>query len=253
MVNERFIPCLLLKSGGLYKTIRFTSPTYLGDPINAVKIFSDKEADEIMLLDIAATPDKSGPDFDLISDIANQAFMPVSYGGGVSTLAQMERLYSLGVEKVVLNSAAHARPTLVKEAAKHFGSQSVVVCLDCKKPFFSRSYAVFTNCAKSRIKGSVLDHALYFESLGAGELVLNNIDRDGTMTGYDHALLNQLGEALSIPVVGLGGACSFEDMKRAIRESGIAAAAAGSLFSFRWPERAVLINYPKHRQFSYNE
>lgn len=253
MLNERFIPCLLIRSGGLYKTIRFKSPTYLGDPINAVKIFSDKEADEIMVLDIGATSDKCGPDFDLISDIANQAFMPVSYGGGVSTISQMERLYSLGVEKVVLNSAAHAKPALVEEAAKHFGSQSVVVCIDCKKPFFSGNYAVYTNCGKRRINGSILDKARHFESLGAGELVLNNIDLDGTMAGYDHALLKQLAEALSIPVVGLGGACSLEDMNRAIRESGIAAAAAGSLFSFRWPERAVLINYPKHRQFSYNE
>jgi cyclase len=253
MINERFIPCLLIRSGGLYKTIRFKSPTYLGDPINAVKIFSDKEADEIMVLDVGATPDKCGPDFDLISDIANQAFMPVSYGGGVSTLSQMERLYSLGVEKVVLNSAAHAKPALVEEAAKHFGSQSVVVCIDCKKPFFSPNYAVYTNCGKRRINGSILDKGRHFESLGAGELVLNNIDLDGTMAGYDHTLLKQLAEALSIPVVGLGGACSLDDMNRAIQESGVAAAAAGSLFSFRWPERAVLINYPKHRQFSYNE
>jgi cyclase len=252
MPNERLIPCLLIRSGGLYKTIRFKSPTYLGDPINAVKIFSDKEADEIMVMDIGATSENCGPDFELVSDIANQAFMPVCYGGGVSTLSQMERLYSLGVEKVVLNSAAHARPSLVAEAAKHFGNQSVVICIDCKKPFFSRDYAVYTNRGKSRIKGSILDCAKYFESLGAGELVLNNIDLDGTMAGYDHALLKKFGEALSIPVVGLGGACSLEDMRRAVRESGIAAA-AGSLFSFRWPERAVLINYPKHRKVSSNE
>jgi imidazole glycerol-phosphate synthase subunit HisF len=251
MPNERLIPCLLIRSGGLYKTIRFKSPTYLGDPINAVKIFSDKEADEIIVMDIGATSENCGPDFELISDVANQAFMPVCYGGGVSTLSQMERLYSLGVEKVVLNSIAHARPSLVAEAAQHFGNQSVVVCLDCKKPFFSTDYAVYTKRGKIRINSSILDCAKYFESLGAGEIVLNNIDLDGTMAGYDHALFNKIGEALSIPVVGLGGACSLEDMRRAVRESGIAAA-AGSLFSFRWPERAVLINYPKNRSHTPN-
>jgi cyclase len=247
MSIERIIPCLLVKSGGLYKTVNFKSPTYLGDPVNAVKIFSDKEADEIIVLDIDATPSKRGPEFDLVADIAAQAFMPVSYGGGVSSLKQMETLYSLGIEKVILDSSAHEDNSLVKQAAERFGSQSVVVCLDCRKPLLSSSYAVYAARGRRKVSSSVIEVARQFESLGAGEIVLNNIDRDGTMGGYNHCLLKNVTSGLSIPVVALGGANSLDEMRRAIHDGGAAAAAAGSLFSFRWPERAVLINYPKNR------
>lgn len=247
MLIERLIPCLLVQSGGIYKTVKFKAPTYLGDPVNAVKIFSDKEADEIVILDIEATPSGNGPDFDLIADIAAQAFMPVCYGGGVSSLAQMERLYALGIEKVLLSTSAHSTPELVAEAAKHFGSQSVVVCLDCRKPFLSSRYALYAERGRRRLAEPLLDAARRFETLGAGEIVLNNIDRDGTMQGYDHALLEEVTGALTVPVVALGGAKDLDDMRRALHKSGAAGAAAGSLFSFRWPERAVLINYPKSR------
>jgi imidazole glycerol-phosphate synthase subunit HisF len=247
MSIERYIPCLLVSNGGLYKTVKFKSPSYLGDPVNAVKIFSDKEADEIIILDIEASRNKRGPDYELIGNIAAQAFMPVAYGGGVSSLDQMNLLYSLGIEKVVLNSWAHHDNSFVQRAATEFGSQSVIVCLDCKKPFLSKSYAVYTLQGRRRVYSSVLEAALLYQSLGAGELVLNNIDRDGTMSGYDHELLAEVSSKLSIPVIALGGASSLEDMKSAIRDTGVAGAAAGSLFSFRWPERAVLINYPKNR------
>lgn len=247
MLIERLIPCLLVESGGLCKTVRFKKPTYLGDPVNAVKIFSDKEADEIVVVDIGATPSGHGPDFDLIADLAAQAFMPVCYGGGVSTMAQIERLFTLGVEKVMLSSQAHANPDLVATAARHFGSQSVVVCLDCQKPFFSPRYALYANRGRQRIRETPAESARRFEALGVGEIVLNNIDRDGTMEGYDHALVAEIAGQLSIPVVALGGANSLADMRRALGHSGAAGAAAGSLFSFRWPERAVLINYPKDR------
>ncbi len=247
MLIERLIPCLLVQSGGLCKTVRFKTPTYLGDPVNALKIFSDKEADEIVVIDIGATTSGQGPDFDLISDIAAQAFMPVCYGGGVSALAQMERLFLLGVEKVMLSSHAHSNPELITTAAKNFGSQSVVVCLDCRKPLLSSRYALYTDRGRRRLAEPLLDAARRFEALGAGEIVLNNIDRDGTMLGYDHALLAEVTPQLSIPVVTLGGASSLDDMHKAIKTSGAAGAAAGSLFSFRWPERAVLINYPKDR------
>ena len=246
MSLERLIPCLLVKSGGLYKTVKFKRPTYLGDPINAVKIFSDKEADELIVVDIEATTSKRGPDFHLLGDIAAQAFMPIAYGGGVSSLEQMDRLFSLGIEKVILDSSAHEDSSLVEQAAERFGSQSVLVCLDCRKPLFSSSYAVYSVGGRRKVSTSLQEVARRFESLGAGELVLNNIDREGTMQGYDHALLKLITSALSIPVVALGGASSLEDMRRAVNESGAAAAAAGSLFSFRWPERAVLINYPKN-------
>lgn len=247
MLIERLIPCLLVKSGGLCKTVRFKAPTYLGDPVNAVKIFSDKEADEIVVIDIGATTSRQGPDFDLISDIAAQAFMPVCYGGGVSVLAQMERLFLLGVEKIMLSSHAHSNPELITTAAKNFGSQSVVVCLDCRKPLFQSRYAVYTKRGGQRLAEPLVKIAKRFEELGAGEIVLNNIDRDGTMLGYDHALLAEVTPQLSIPVITLGGANSLDDMHKAIKTSGAAGAAAGSLFSFRWPERAVLINYPKDR------
>jgi cyclase len=247
MLIERLIPCLLVQSGGLCKTVRFKDPSYLGDPVNAVKIFSDKEADEIVVIDIGATATGQGPDFDLIADIAAQAFMPVCYGGGVSSLAQMERLFTLGVEKVMLSTQAHDSPDLIATAARHFGSQSVVVCLDCRKPLFHSRYAVYTKRGKQRLAEPLLDAARRFEALGAGEIVLNNIDRDGTMKGYDHVLVAGITSQLSIPVVTLGGANSLDDMRGALRLSGAAGAAAGSLFSFRWPERAVLINYPKDR------
>lgn len=247
MLIERLIPCLLVQSGGLCKTVRFKQPTYLGDPVNAVKIFSDKEADEIAVIDIAATPSGLGPDFELISHLAAQAFMPVCYGGGVTTLEQMERLFTLGVEKVLLSTSAHANPSLVESAARHFGNQSVVVCLDCRKPFLSSRYALYADRGRRRLGEPLIDAARRFEALGAGEIVLNNIDRDGTMQGYDHDLLATVTSALSIPVIALGGANSLDDMRQALHRSGAAGAAAGSLFSFRWPERAVLINYPKDR------
>lgn len=250
MLIERLIPCLLVQSGGLCKTVRFKASTYLGDPVNAVKIFSDKEADEIVVIDIGATPVGQGPDFDLIADIAAQAFMPVCYGGGVSSLAQMERLFTLGVEKVMLSTHAHSNPDLIATAARHFGSQSVVVCLDCRKPFLSSRYALYANRGRRRLAEPPLDAARRFESLGAGEIVLNNIDRDGTMQGYDHTLVGEIASQLSIPVITLGGANGLDDMRLALRCSGAAGAAAGSLFSFRWPERAVLINYPKNRPTS---
>jgi cyclase len=247
MQIERLIPCLLLRDGGLCKTVRFKAPTYLGDPVNAVKIFSDKEADEIVVIDIEASAANREPDFALIGDIAVQAFMPVCYGGGVRSLQQMERLYALGVEKILLNSQALAEPQLIANAARHFGSQSVAVCLDCRKPFLSSRYAVYADRGRRRVDEPLLDAARRFEQLGAGEIVLNNIDRDGTMLGYDHALIAEVSSALTIPLVALGGASSLDDMRRALRHSGAAGAAAGSLFSFRWPERAVLINYPKER------
>jgi cyclase len=244
---ERIIPCLLIRSGGLYKTVKFKSPTYLGDPVNAVKIFSDKEADEVMLFDIEASEKKKEPDWELLHNIAAQAFMPICYGGGVSSLAQMERLYSLGIEKVALNTHAHFDNSLVKRAARQFGSQSVAVCLDFRRPFLSTKRAVYIRRGRQRVTTPLLELAIRFEALGAGELVLNSIDRDGTMSGFDHDLLKEVTEALSIPVIALGGASSLNEMRQAIHESGAAAAAAGSLFSFRWPERAVLINYPKNR------
>jgi len=247
MLIERLIPCLLLQSGGLYKTVRFKAPTYLGDPVNAVKIFSDKEADEIVVIDIGATAAGQGPNFDLIADIAVQAYMPVCYGGGVSSLAQMERLFKLGVEKVMLSSHALTNPDLVSTAAKHFGSQSIVVCLDYRKPFLSNHNALYSHRGHQRLAEPLQAAARRFEALGVGEIVLNNIDRDGTMKGYDHALISEIASLLSIPVISLGGAKSLDDMRHALKSSGAAGAAAGSLFSFRWPERAVLINYPKDR------
>jgi len=247
MSLTRIIPCLLVSDGGLYKTVKFTNPTYLGDPINAVKIFSDKESDELIVLDISATPNNRGPDFDLIGDIAAQAFMPVSYGGGVSSLDHMERVFALGIEKIILDTAAHNQHSLVEKAAKRFGSQSVGVCLDCSKPWLSSTYAVYTAKGRKKVSSSVSKTAMLYESLGAGELVLNNMDRDGTMDGYDHSLVKEVASLLSIPVIALGGGKSLEEMDDIIHVAGAAGAAAGSLFSFRWPERAVLINYPKNR------
>ena len=241
----RIIPCLLLHRRGLYKTVRFKKPQYIGDPINAVRIFNEKEVDELLLVDIDATTSGKPPNVELVRDIVSEAFMPVGYGGGVTSIDQMESLFSAGVEKVSISAHALAHPEFISEAARSFGSQSVVVTVDVKKPFLSSRYALYTHNGARRWNIPLLDWVRKTEQLGAGEVILNNIDRDGTMDGYDHALLSEIAGAVSIPVIALGGASSYDDLERAILESKMSAAAAGSLFVYKAKGQGVLINYPE--------
>lgn len=243
MRHARVIPVLLLSESGVVKTKKFSSPVYIGDPTNAVKIFNDKEADEIVLLDIDATRSGKGPNFTRIEEIASEAFMPLGYGGGVTSVSQMERLYRIGIEKVVLNSAIYSYPDLLEEASRIFGSQSIVVSIDVKKDLFGR-YCLYSRSGTKKEKTSIEDLLERIQKQGAGEVILNSIDQDGMMTGYDLRLIALAGRKLSIPLVALGGAGSLEHLDEAIH-GGASAVAAGAMFVFHGRHRAVLISYLK--------
>jgi cyclase len=243
MLKARVIPCILLNGSGLVKTIQFKKPKYVGDPINAVRIFNDKEVDELTVLDINAMVEEKTPQFEMISNIASECFMPLSYGGGVSSIDQIEKLLKFGVEKVILNSAAIHSPELIKQSAVIVGSQSIVVSIDVKRSAFGKYY-IYTHGGKKKIDIDVVEHATHMEKLGAGELLLTSIDRDGTQDGYDLKLLKNVTDAVSIPVIASGGAGKLADFEDAIKKGGASAFAAGSMFVFYGKHRAVLINYP---------
>jgi cyclase len=243
MLKTRVIPCLLLKGQGLVKTVRFKNPKYVGDPINAVKIFNDKEVDELVFLDIEATVDRRKPPFKLISEIASECFMPLSYGGGLRDLDDIKTIFNLGVEKVIINSYAIENPDFVREASEFYGSQSIVVTVDAKRNA-SGEYDIFSRAGREKTKLNLVDHAKKMEELGAGEIFLNSIDRDGTMEGYDIEMIKRVTEAVSIPVIACGGAGKIEDFVEAVKKGGASAVAAGSMFVFHGKHRAVLITYP---------
>jgi cyclase len=246
MLRTRVIPCLLLSNGGLVKTIKFRNPTYLGDPINAVRIFNDKEVDELVFLDIGATASGAGPNFDLLGDIASEAFMPFGYGGGITTLDEVRRLFALGIEKVIVNTAAASTPSLVEGAASLAGRSSVVASIDVRRSFLGR-YTVCVRGGQLDLKRDPITYAQEMERLGAGELLLNAIDRDGTQAGYDLDLIASLADAVSVPVVASGGAGSLQHLREAV-DAGASAVAAGSFFVFHGKHRAVLITYPDYRE-----
>lgn len=243
MIVTRVIPCLLLRNQGLVKTVKFREPKYLGDPINVVRIFNDKEVDELVLLDITATPERRGPQFDFIADLASECFMPLAYGGGVRSVGEVKRLCSLGVEKVAINTHAVEHPEFVSAAAAVVGSSSVIVSIDVKRDFWGR-YRVYTSGGRVATGLDPVAHAVEMERRGAGEILLNSIDRDGTMKGYDLDLIRRVTQAVGVPVVACGGAGRVEDLAAAVQEAGAAAAGAGSMFVFKGPHRAVLISYP---------
>ncbi len=245
MLRTRVIPCLLLRNGGLVKTVKFADAKYVGDPINAVRIFNEKEVDELVFLDISATPAGRGPNLELVRDIATESFMPFGYGGGVRTIEQVASLVALGVEKVVLNTVATEQPGFVREASRLVGSSSVVVSIDVRRSLFGK-YEVVT-CSGTRRTGlDPVEWARRVEDLGAGEIFLTAVDRDGTQKGYDVPLLRQVTDAVSIPVIASGGAGSLEDFRAAVCEGRASAVAAGSLFVFHGRHRAVLITYPEY-------
>lgn len=244
MLRARFIPTLLLKGSGLYKTVKFKNETYIGDPINAVRIFNDKAVDELILLDIDAHRRGTGPNFELIADIVSEAFVPLCYGGGVTSLDQIEKLFKLGIEKVAINSAAVGPLDLISQASKIFGNQSIVVGIDVRKSLFG-GLERYVKSASVNTKEDPVQLARRAEQAGAGELMIYSVDRDGTMQGYDIALTRRVSEAVQIPVIACGGAGSLADMIQVINEGHAASAAAGSLFVFQGKHRAVLITYPE--------
>jgi cyclase len=244
MLRPRIIPCLLVHKGGLVKTVGFKAPKYVGDPINAVKIFNEKEVDELTVLDIDATANKAEPDYRMIANLAAECRMPLCYGGGIKTAEQAKQIIGLGVEKVAISSAAVDNPDLISRIADEIGRQSVVVVLDVKKRMLGGDYDVFTQNAQRNTKRSVSDLALLAEKHGAGELVINSIDRDGQMKGYDLALAQKVRQLVNIPITILGGAGALTDLESLIRTCGVIGASAGSLFVFKGVYKAVLINYP---------
>lgn len=245
MLRPRIIPCLLVHEGGLVKTVRFSDPTYVGDPINAVRIFNEKETDELVVLDIDATVNGVAPDFDVIANLAAECRMPLCYGGGVTTVEQAKKIISLGVEKVAISAAAVANPALVAEISAAVGRQSTVVIIDVRKRTLSSKYDVYTHNGTRKAGVSAIEFAQAMDAAGAGEIVINSIDRDGTMKGFDLALARQLRSAVNVPISILGGAGSLGDIEELIREIGVLGAVAGSLFVFKGKYRAVLINYPQ--------
>ena len=250
MLRPRIIPCLLIHKGGLVKTQGFTVPKYVGDPINAVKIFNEKEADELIVLDIDATARGVEPNYALISKLAAECRMPLCYGGGVATAAQASRIIGLGVEKVSVSSAVVLNPDLISELANAIGRQSVVAVIDYRKAkgLFARGYEVCTHNGQVSHKCDPIELAQKYQDLGIGEIVLNAIDRDGYMGGYDLELAHQAHTALKVPLTMLGGAGSLDDITALINTCGLIGAAAGSLFVFKGKYRAVLINYPSSDQ-----
>ena len=244
MLRPRIIPCLLVKNKGLVKTVKFSDPKYVGDPINAVKIFNEKEVDELAVFDIDATKDNRTPDYKMIENLAAECRMPLCYGGGIKSVEQARQILSLGVEKVAISSAASDDPGLVTRIAEHVGTQSVVVVLDVKKKFLGGKYEVFTRNGQKNTGRCPIEFSRQLESLGAGEIVINSIDNDGIMKGYDFALADRVRESISIPMTVLGGAGSLQDVEKLINRFGIVGAAAGSLFVFKGIYKAVLINYP---------
>ena len=245
-MQTRVIPSLLIHKGGLVKSVQFKDYKYVGDPINAVKIFNEKEVDEIAVIDIDASKENKAPNIEKISEIASEAFMPMAYGGGITTIEQIKEILYNGIEKVIINKAAHTTPHLITQAANLFGNQSIVVSIDVKKVFL-KGYRVFIENGKKNTGLHPVEFAITAEKLGAGEILLNSIDKDGTFTGYDVALIQQVSQAVNIPVIAIGGASSVEDFAKA-KQAGASAVSAGSMFVFQRPHKAVLISYPTRKE-----
>lgn len=243
MRRIRVIPVLLIQNGGLVKSIQFKKHIYVGDPINAVKIFNEKEVDEIAILDISASKEKRKPNFQQIAEITGEAFMPLAYGGGITTIEEVKEILYQGAEKVIINTSALDRKSLITAIANQFGSQSVVVSIDVKKDWLGR-YKVFRNNGTKNTGKSPVDFAKEVQEAGAGEIFLTSIDKDGMFKGFDITLVEQIANSVNIPVIACGGATEVSDFTKVVKDGNASAVAAGSMFVFQRPHRAVLISYP---------
>ncbi|MBP2201433.1 cyclase [Methanococcus voltae] len=242
-LRPRIIPTLLMENNRLVKTVKFKNPNYIGDPINAVKIFNDKEVDELVFLDIGCSKKNTQINYNLLDKIASQSFMPLCYGGGIKTFEDASKVFELGFEKVSLNSVLFENSNLLTDLSQSYGSQSIVASVDVKKNLFGK-LKVYNSSKNNSINYNISDYAKKLENLGAGELVINSVDLDGTYKGYNLDLINELSSILSIPLIALGGAGSTDDFKKAL-QAGASACSAGSLFVYYGVNKAVLINYPK--------
>ena len=246
MLQVRVVPVLLLKGQGLVKTVQFKNEKYIGDPINAIKIFNVKEVDELAFLDITASKEKREPNYNLIHQIAGECFMPLSYGGGIKTVEQIRKILSLGVEKVIINTAAAENPNFIRQGADLFGSSTIVVSIDIKKNLFGKN-TVYTCDGTINTKKNPIEYARYIEQQGAGELLINSIDADGMMKGYDIELVKNIVDAVNIPVICCGGAGKIDDIQAVVQKTNVSGVAAGSMFVYQGPHKAVLISYPDYK------
>ena len=238
------MPCLLLMNKGLYKTVRFKNPDYVGDPINAIKIYNEKEVDELIFLDITASSERREPDYKIITDIATECFMPLCYGGGITTLDQVKKILEIGVEKVSVNTSAIDNPQLITDIANAFGNQSVIVSMDIKKNFWGKG-EVYRNRGSKSAGLDPVSFAKKMESAGAGELLITSIDREGTWDGYDLDLISSITSSVNIPVIANGGAGKLSDLESAVKTAGASAVSMGSMVVYQKKGLGVLINFPK--------
>lgn len=244
MALKRIIPCLLYDGSGLVKTVKFKNPSYIGDPINAIKIYNDKEVDELILIDINASKQKRKPNFDKIADMASEAFMPFAYGGGVKTFDDFANLYKIGVEKVIVNSLIQENPEVIKKVISQYGSQAVVACVDFKKSMFGKKlpYSYLGN----KISSSLVEYCSYISSeLGIGEIMLYSVDNDGTWEGYDTDITKQIVNAVVVPIIACGGCGNLDHLKQILYDVNVNAAAIGSMAVYSKKGMGVLINFPK--------
>ena len=246
MLKHRVIPCLLLRNRGLVKTLKFKNPKYVGDPINAIRIFNEKEVDELLVLDIEASKTNKEPNYDLIEQFAGECFMPLAYGGGIQTVDQAKRLFSIGVEKIALQTSALNNLKLVSDIASRYGNQSVVVAIDIKKSFLGR-YRLYSSATGKLLDQDWIEFLKSAVDAGAGEILLNAVDKDGTLSGIDTSLIRKASNFCAVPLIATGGVGSLDDLKSAVN-SGANAVAAGAFFVYHGPHRAVLITYPKYNE-----
>lgn len=245
MLKHRVIPALLLRDNGLVKTVKFKDPKYVGDPVNVIRIFNEKEVDELMLIDIYASRKNVEPNYAMIEHVAGECFMPLAYGGGIRTLEQARRIFALGVEKICLQTSALDNPHLISEVADQFGSQSVVVSIDVKRNWIGKPQ-VYSSAKEKTLDGIWIDILQSIVNAGAGEVLLNAVDKDGTLSGPDLQLIREASSGVGVPLIALGGISSLNDIKDAVN-AGASAVAAGSFFVFHGPHRAVLITYPEYK------
>ena len=247
MLRVRVIPALLLKGGALVKTVKFKNPGYIGDPINTVRIFNELEVDELAFLDISATPEGRGPDFKLLKEIADECFMPLAYGGGLNDFETVKSIFSIGFEKVILNTITHSDPSFITRIAEHYGNQAVIVSIDVKKNFFGK-YEVWSHCGGKNTGKNPVDWAEEVEKLGAGEVLLTSIDREGTWSGFDFEMIKRVTNTLSIPVIAHGGAGETMHIEQAVKLGGASAVALGSMVVYQKKGMGVLVNFPDRKE-----
>ncbi len=249
MLRTRVIPCLQLLDDSLVKTVKFDKPAYVGDPINTVRIFNELEVDELCLLDIRASLNSHQPNFELLAQIANECFMPLSYGGGIDSLATAQKVFSIGFEKIVLNTVLHRNPQLVRELVAHFGSQAIVASIDVRKNMWGK-YAAYINDGTQKIDIDPVSFARQMEQAGAGEILLTSMDKEGTWQGYDISITEKLAKAVAIPVIANGGAGSVADIANVIKAGKASAAALGSMVVYQKKGMGVLVNFPDKNMLS---